>query len=70
MSKTSYIVVINPAYDFIEVDNQKLAEALYISKNKAAHDVAIVPRSAFKPEWEEDTVLTGIDIFSYRDNYN
>ncbi len=48
MSKTSYIVVVNPAYDFIDADNPELAEALYRSKNRAAHDVAIVPRSAFK----------------------
>ncbi len=48
MAKTSYIVVINPAYDFIEADNPELAEALYRSKNRDAHDIAIVPRSAFK----------------------
>ncbi len=48
MSKTSYIVVINPAYDFIEADNTELAEALYRSNNPGTYDIAIVPRSAFK----------------------
>lgn len=48
MAKTSYIVVINPAYDFIDADNPELAEALYRSKNRNVHDVAVIPRSAFK----------------------
>ncbi len=36
MAKTSYIVIINPAYDFIDADNPELAEAQYQSKNRNA----------------------------------
>ncbi len=48
MSKTSYVIIVNPAYDFIDADNPEQAEEKYRSKNKYARDIAIVPRSAFK----------------------
>jgi len=49
MAKTSYIVIIRPAYDFIEGENPELAETEYRNKNKDIKgDIAIVPRSAFK----------------------
>ena len=48
MAKTSYVVVLDPAYDFIEAYNPEEAIEKYKKKNNKANDVAIVPRNAFK----------------------
>ena len=48
MAKTSYIIIVNPAYDFIDADNPEKAEEAYRKSNPKAKDVAVVPKNWFK----------------------
>ncbi len=48
MSKTSYVIIVNPAYAFIEAVNPQQAEEAYRKINPIARDVAVVPRNQFK----------------------
>jgi len=60
MAKTSYVVVINPSYDFTEADNPNQAMEEYKKKYPRIHgDIAIVPRSAFKLNGKRIPYRTG-----------
>ena len=48
MAKTSYIIIVNPAYDFIDADNPEKAEEAYRKSNPVAKNVAVVPRNQLK----------------------